>query len=666
MQPLGTSPIPPIDQSALSSLGTSVTPSRPVQEKTPAAEDLLSQIAGTKVTGLNNVADAVLASTASLPENVRLQVAHSMQDIQKYINHGLLTPAKEECLRVINIAPQYLDLHQVLCEIYVREGNIDQAITKYAVLVDTYIANGRLEDAIATYRRILQLDPNNITYRMRLINLLSAQGNTEDLLRERTLAAESYLRLGYVDRAMTELEQALQENPTNVPTRLNYALALQKLGRLQDAVAEYQRVLQVDPRNITALVRWHIAMVTTLGTPRATSLEVLSRLRWQLRGPGQKYADFVIREYLQALDLYPNNADVHYALGQIYQQCGQYDRALDSYLLGTRDNGVEILARVSAAQTLFAQGRPEPAMQHLEQALQQIRQSPTRMDPATWAARPREEGEEHQAPEMEISLQLAQAYKRTGRQEQMQATLRQVKQLKTGQDEVVSTLADTSTRNSDPESTMSEYLDLVKHYRQNRQIDNALRTLNEMVRFAPDDPRAHEELASIYVNRGLLEEGITELRVLADIYLRNGDLEQAATKIQRIGNIYAEMGNNDEALSSLFRAVELDSRSMELLREVVSLCLQLGRNQDAARYQIQIARHYVDTDQIKDAVAALQQLITIDRNNYEAYDLLGQTYQSVGEYEQASRVYRNLAKMNPGSSIARERLATLQELRTAH
>jgi tetratricopeptide (TPR) repeat protein len=267
---------------------------------------------------------------------------------------------------------------------------------------------------------------------------------------------------------------------------------------------------------------------------------------------------------------------------------------------------------------------------------------------------------------MEISLQLAQAYKRTGRQEQMQAILRQVKQLNTGQDAVVSTLADVSTRNNDPESTMREQLDLVKHYRQNRQNDNALNTLNEMVRFAPDDPRAHEELADIYINRGLLDEGIAELRILADIYLRTGDLEQAAIKIQRTGNIYAEMGNNDEALSTLFRAAELDSHSMDLLREVVSLCLQLGRNQDAARYQIQIARHYVDTDQVKDAVAALQQLITIDRNNYEAYDLLGQTYQSVGEYEQASRVYRNLAKMNPGSSIARERLATLQELRTAH
>ena len=67
---------------------------------------------------------------------------------------------------------------------------------------------------------------------------------------------------------------------------------------------------------------------------------------------------------------------------------------------------------------------------------------------------------------------------------------------------------------------------------------------------------------------------------------------------------------------------------------------------------------------MKESVAALQQLITIDRGNFDAYDMLGQTYQSVGEYEQASRVYRNLGKVNPGSSIARERLAALQELRT--
>ncbi len=123
------------------------------------------------------------------------------------------------------------------------------------------------------------------------------------------------------------------------------------------------------------------------------------------------------------------------------------------------------------------------------------------------------------------------------------------------------------------------------------------------------------------------------------------------------------MGNPEEALINLRRATELAPQSLELLREAVGFCLQLGRSSEAAQYQVIIARHYFDTHQVKEAVAALQQLITIDRNNYEAYDLLGKTYQTVGEYEQASRVYRNLAKVNPDNVIARERLAALQELR---
>ena len=612
------------------------------------------------------VAEAVVTSTASLPENIRLQVVRSMRDIQSYINHGLLTPATEECLRVIDMAPQYLDVHQVLCEIYVRQNKVEQAITKYAILVDTYVVNGRIDDAVAAYRRILQLEPNNLTYRMRLINLLATQGNKEDLLRERTLAAESYLRLGYMDRALTELEQALQESPTSVPTRLNYALALQKLGRIQQAVAEYQRVLQVDPRNIIALVRWHIAMITTLGSARSTTLEVLSRVRWQLRGEGQRNFEMVAREYNSATEIYPNNADVHFALGQIYHQSGSYDKAIDAYMLAIRDSAVEVLARVSAAHCLLAQGKPEAAIQQLEQALQSVRQAKGALEQTAWAARPREEGETHQAPEVEISMLLAKAYGRTGRQDQMDAILRQIKQSTTYQDEVSSTMAEISARQNDIDGALQEYIELVQQYLNRRQGDNALSVLKEMVKLAPQDPRAHRELADIYVNRGLLDEAIAELRLLADIYLRRNQMEEAGAVLQQIGNIYAEMGDIEEALSNMRRAFELAPNSMELLREMVGYCMQLGRIDEAAQYQSLIAHHYFDTQQVKESVAALQQLIAIDRNNFEAYDLLGQTYQSVGEYEQASRVYRNLAKINPDSPIARERLSTLQELRAAN
>ncbi len=640
----------------------------PAEQKplTPSAEDLLSQIAGLNGSDsvFKNVADSLLASTVNLPENVRVQVLRSMQDIQRYIDHGLLTPATEECLKVIDIAPQYLDIHQVLCEIYVRQGKIEQAVTKYGILIDTYVANGRIDDAISTYRRILQLEPNNLTYRVRLINLLATHGNKEELLRERSLAAESYLRLGYMDRALTELEQALQEAPTSVPTRLNYALALQKLGRSSQAVAEYQRVLQVDPRNLTALVRWHIAMITGVSANRAATLEILSRIRWQLRGEGQKHYDAVIREYNTASETYPNNFDVRFAQGQMHQQAGNYDQAIDAYQYAIRDSSYEVLARTSSAQCLLSQGKPEAAIQQLEQALQSVRNN-TRaaIDPTVWAARPREDGEQHSAPEVEISLLLANAYGRVGKQEQKQAILRQIKQSTPQQNEVASALAEISGRQGDLNSALQEYADLAQLYRSKRQTDNALSVLREMVQLAPQDSRAHAALGDIYISRGLLDEGIAELRLLADIYLRNDDLDNAGDTLRRIADIYAEIDNIDDAFMNYRRAVEMRPGDMDLLREVVSFCFQHGRTKEAVRYQETIARHYFDTHQVKESVAALQQLIALDRNNFDAYDMLGQTYQSVGEYEQASRVYKNLAKANPGNTVAKERLAELQDLR---
>lgn len=663
-----TSAQPAHTQSAMVSQPTIIF--NPAIAEVTDAKSLLSQMAGPGMEdrALEEVTDSVLASTSYLPENIRLQVAQSMQDIQKYINFGLLTRAAEECLRVVDIAPQYLDVHQVLSEIYIRQGLVEEAIIKYAILIETYLANGRTDDAIATYRRILQLEPDNLTYRGRLIYLLSSKGNKEELLQERSLAAEAYLRLGYMERAVTELAQALQESPSSVSTRLNYALALQKLGRSEQAIAEYQHVLQVDPRNVVASVHWHIAMITGKGAERAIALEALTRIRWQLRAEGLRNYEMVAREYSQTAENYPHNADVHFALGQMHQQAGNFDKAIDSYKSAMWDNSFAAIARVSASHCLLTQGQVEAAIQQLEQTLQSVRHSSdASIDPDIWAARPREEGEEHQAPEVEISTLLAKAYGRAGRRDDMEATMRQVRQMTTYKDELASTLAEISARHeNDIDAILQEYAEHVHQYRNKRQTENALIVLNQMVRMAPQDPRAHAELGDIYVGRGLLEEGIAELRLFADICLQHDQKEAAADALQRIGSIYAQMENNEEALIHLRRAIELDPNDMNLLREVVGFCWPTGNTKEAIQYQTIIARHYFDTQQVKESVAALQQLISLDRHSYEAYDMLGKTYESVGEYEQAIRVYKNLAKVNPQGTIARERLTALQELRATH
>src|SRR5262249_5166038 len=145
--------------------------------------------------------------------------------------------------------------------------------------------------------------PNNLNYRVKLIELLSRQGRMDEVLAERMTTADSYLRMGYADRAIQEYEQALLSTPNNTLVRLNYAQALMKAGRAAQAVSEYQRVLQVDPQNVKALSHWQMALASGVGimpgttstpgagAPRVAALEVLGRLLRALRGEGLRSYD---------------------------------------------------------------------------------------------------------------------------------------------------------------------------------------------------------------------------------------------------------------------------------------------------------------------------------------------------------------------------------------
>ena len=614
------------------------------------------------------------AGVGSLPEPQRAQVTQAVRDIENYVAHGLLTAAIEECLRVMEIAPQYLDVHLMLGEIYVRQGKIEQAVAKYAILVDSYLVNGRTDDAISTYRRILQLEPNNLIYRIKLIELLSRQGRADEVLAERMTAADAYLRLGHHDRAIQEYEQALYANPNNMQVRLSYAQALMRAGRAQLAVQEYQRVLQMDPSNVMALAQWQIALASGVGIMpsasapgsmgnRVAALDVLGRLLRALRAENLRSHDAVVREYLQALELSPTNADLRYALGQVYLVASRQAEASTCFQQIVGAPGLETLAYCALGQALLLPGDPSSsalAARELEQALNAARMTPP--EATVWAARPRVDGEEHLAPEMEISALLARAYQASGRSGQAQSIMQSAKQQPTG--EVFQALAEVSSRQLDPQAALQEYAQLVRHYRNNRQIENAVTVLKEMARVSPDDPAVRSELSDINVSRGMLEEGLADLRQLADIHVRRGQVKEAALVYQRMAEICWGSDDRNEALSLLRQAIQLSTDDMLLRQQFVQYCLEINRKQDASEQQSVIARYYFASRQTKEAVAALQQLIGMDAHNYEAYDLLGQTYYSVGEYDQAARVYRNLAKVDPNSAMARARLQELNTVRS--
>jgi tetratricopeptide (TPR) repeat protein len=394
------------------------------------------------------------------------------------------------------------------------------------------------------------------------------------------------------------------------------------------------------------------------------ALEMLGRLIRGLRAENLRGYDEVMREYVQALEAAPSNADLRYAMGQLQLAVGRYQEALTTFQQIANVPGFEVLARFGAGQALLVAGDPASAAQavrELEEASGVARRAPP--EPAVWAARPRIEGEDRLAPDLEISMLLARAYQLAGQMAKMPDALQPAPGARPVNDEVYRALAEVSARHPDPVSQLRDYAQLVRHYRSNRMVENAVTVLREMRRLAPDDPLVRAELADIHLQRGLVDEGLGELREQAELHVRRGELKEASAVYQKMAEICWAMGKRDEAIAVLYKGVGYAPEDMALRRELVRCCLELSRTQEAAQQQAQIAEYYYKSRQTKDAVEALQQLIAMDKTNLNAYEMLGQTYAAVGEYVQAERVYRNLARVDPSSQLARARLQELQSVR---
>ncbi len=643
-----------------------------------------------------------MATGLPVAEPQRTKVLNAMREVETYISHGLYTAAIEECLRIIEVAPQFLDVHQSLAEIYVHQGKIDQAVTKYAILIDTYLVNGRVDDAITAYRRILQLEPNNLTYRSKLITLLAQHGRTDEMLRERIQAAETYLRMGYPDRAIEQFEQALMAAPSNIGLRQSYALALVRAGKVNQGISELQRILQVDPQNTLALARWHIALCSGAGSlssagglassgvmlpadgqTRVAIMDILNRLARALRAEKLHGYDEVLREYLSAIEATPTNGDLRYGLATIYHAANRYADALPHYQSAATMPGLEIFGHVGAALALLGMGDGSSsagAVRELEEASAAARRTPP--SPQLWGNRPRLDGEEILAPDVEISQLLARAYQRSnpgaamggaaspfGGMAPMAAPV-QPQSHPLGRaagaytDEIYRTMAEISARHpGDIPGTLHEMVQLVRHYRSQRQYEQSVIVLNELTRIAPEDASVRAELAEIHITRGLLDEGMEEMRRVFELYKRQGKIGEASQTLQQVSEIQWQMGQHEGAMATLKQVLNLTPDDMGSRMLYVQYCLEIGMRKEAAEQQTVLARYYFHSRQTKEAVAMLQQLIALDGSNYEAYDLLGQTYLSVSEIEQALRVYRHLAKLNPNSPIARDRLNQIQEMR---
>ncbi len=249
----------------------------------------------------------------------------------------------EECYRqALSLMPGYAEAHNNLGNLLKEQGALQEAEAHYRQAI-TSVPNyadarnnlglilqdqDKLDDAITSYRCAISIKPDFADAYNNLGNALLDQCHD---LRHSKEAEECF-------------RQALRYKPDDPETHLNLAALLADLGRYQEADANYRHVLEIKPGHLIATAgltmllerKGDFAAASALVEPLVDAgvddvpllLSYAALLRHQDR---QRDAVALLEKLLQQSMEHKRRVDVHFALGKLYDELRQHDKAFHHF-----------------------------------------------------------------------------------------------------------------------------------------------------------------------------------------------------------------------------------------------------------------------------------------------------------------------------------------------
>ncbi|MGA2374966.1 MAG: tetratricopeptide repeat protein, partial [Candidatus Sulfotelmatobacter sp.] len=192
---------------------------------------------------------------------------------EKYVQQGKMQNAIAEYEKVLKADPKDLTVTNTVGDLYSRLGEASKATECFKAVGDAYANQGFTVKAIAMYKKISKLQPS-LESVLKLAELYTQQGLFNDARAQYLQVAEEFLKSGELDNAVRIFQKILEMDPENTTMRIRLAEVYVRLGKKTEAwqifsaaaetlrskgslpAAEevLQRMLTLDPGNGYALL----------------------------------------------------------------------------------------------------------------------------------------------------------------------------------------------------------------------------------------------------------------------------------------------------------------------------------------------------------------------------------------------------------------------------
>jgi len=277
---------------------------------------------------------------------------------EKCVQQGKLQNAIAEYEKILKNDPKDLTVTNTVGDLYARLGDTSKAVECFKSVGDAYAAQGFTVKGIAMYKKISKLAPS-VDGSLKLAELYTQQGLFNDARAQYLQVAEDFMKNGELDQAVRLFQKVLEMDPENVSMRIKLAEVYVRLGKKTDAwqifsaaaealrakgslsAAEeiLQRMLTLDPGNsYVLLLRGRAALE---GDDPKKAIQFLEKVA-DIDSHPEGLRD-LLKAYLQtgnlaqATPLADKLLSVHndpeglFVLAEGCTHAGQYHQALDIY-----------------------------------------------------------------------------------------------------------------------------------------------------------------------------------------------------------------------------------------------------------------------------------------------------------------------------------------------
>lgn len=299
-----------------------------------------------------------------------------MDAARRYVEKGQLDKAIKEYNRVVKEDPKDVRVWLKIGDLHAKKGAKAEAVDTYSKVAKFYSEQGFYLKAVAVYKQILKLDPRLIEVNLKLAELYRQLGLMSDAMRQFEAVAGHFHREGKTKEALATVRQLVELDPDNVATRIKLAELYSKEGMTDEAIAEFAKACeylrdnnrQDDFIKVAERLLWHNKEDKKLSEDMAKLSRELAGLYLKRNDPRRALQKLqtcfksdprdtetlsLLAQAFQALEQKSKTVQVLKELARVFQEDNERDKALEVHrkILALVPNDAEAQAFLGKAKS---------------------------------------------------------------------------------------------------------------------------------------------------------------------------------------------------------------------------------------------------------------------------------------------------------------------------